>query len=431
MSTSQYNAVIRIQSMYTQQLLLDTISRRPEWNVIDIPCKPVIVQQSDTIQQYKSINDSYWCSKVDDCNQEEKKLCATDYYTDTDFTTPIWSTIQLQIDEFERLGFEVSMSSATDNNLMIISAYPVRKGLIRKSNMCYLLQKYARKRSTSCLNRCIPRTYVFELEDVDYIDEALNDCYEVRDMRLDGSEIYIMKAAIVDKAQSIHIITDPQQIYDICISEPDIREYIIQQYIVNPLLINSKKFHIRVYVLCVGNLTVYVHQEMLCLFATHKYNTDYTDVSAHITNTCVNESVDGFNETEQIQLLTEVMNDSDCVNITSQINACIHDVFECLHSEPMYFMPSSNSYELYGFDFMIDTDHHVYLLEANAQPDFSQTLDRLKYVVENVIENTFQLAIDTRFHTTTQHNNTKSPATDTMKLVYQRINTTQNRMRYY
>ena len=57
----------------------------------------------------------------------------------------------------------------------------------------------------------------------------------------------------------------------------------------------------------------------------------------------------------------------------------------------------NNCFELFGFDLMVDEDWKVWLLEANAEPDFKQTGNRLQQLVHDVVEETLVLTLDRKF----------------------------------
>ncbi len=59
------------------------------------------------------------------------------------------------------------------------SCYCVRKGLIRKAHLAHNLKKWAAKHPDGTIARGVPETLIMEVDDVDYIDEALADVYEV------------------------------------------------------------------------------------------------------------------------------------------------------------------------------------------------------------------------------------------------------------
>lgn len=441
----QLTALVRIESSYTHNLYLRCLQRRTShWKLNDtIPTPALPSRDKDSTSDEDDDDDellddnaasarSYW-SQLASNNKEEEEA-------EEDCDTEPWQTINLQIDEFERLAFSKAMNTSVTN--FLLNGYPVRKGLIRKSQLFYLLQKYATKRPNSILHSTLPPTYLLEISDLEYLEESLNECYELRDMIV-GEEIYIMKPSVVDKAQGIYIITNQeQQLLPILEENEDIKEWCIQQYIQDPYLYNNRKFHIRVYVLCVGNLQVYVYNQMLCLIATTEYsNSNFENKYIHITNTCVNQESNEFNEDEQVKLLSEVFDSTtDLQHIQSQINTTIQQTFECLHTEPTYYVPLHNAYELYGFDFLVDSEMNVKLLECNASPDLAQTLDRLEYVIEDLLECTFELAVDKFFeqqlastHTSQQSTmqRKKNKSDELMTEVYHRASSTKASMTYY
>lgn len=55
----------------------------------------------------------------------------------------------------------------------------MRKGLIRKAHLAHNLKKWSAKHPHGCMAAAVPETHLMEVDDVDYIDEALADVYEV------------------------------------------------------------------------------------------------------------------------------------------------------------------------------------------------------------------------------------------------------------
>lgn len=80
--------------------------------------------------------------------------------------------------EYEDLDFEL-LTQIKDRKVLF-NSYCIRKGLIRKAQLAFYLQKYISKKQSSHLCKYIPETHVLQLDYLDYIDEALNDIYEVR-----------------------------------------------------------------------------------------------------------------------------------------------------------------------------------------------------------------------------------------------------------
>lgn len=83
--------------------------------------------------------------------------------------------------EYEDLDFEnLTRRPRTGDRKVLFNSYCIRKGLIRKAQLAFYLQKYISKKGPSrLLAKFIPPTYVFTLDYLDYIDEALNDLFEV------------------------------------------------------------------------------------------------------------------------------------------------------------------------------------------------------------------------------------------------------------
>jgi hypothetical protein len=80
---------------------------------------------------------------------------------------------------------------------------------------------------------------------------------------------------------------------------------VISRYISNPLLINSHKFDLRLYI-CVTSyepLRVYIYKEGLARFASESYSTKAAKSNQymHLTNYSINKKNDAFVMNENIE----------------------------------------------------------------------------------------------------------------------------------
>ncbi len=56
-----------------------------------------------------------------------------------------------------------------------------------------------------------------------------------------------------------------------------------------------------------------------------------------------------------------------------------------------------NCFELFGYDFMIDENFRVYLIEANTNPCLEISCPLLARIIPEVVDNTFTIALDPLF----------------------------------
>lgn len=144
-----------------------------------------------------------------------------------------------------------------------------------------------------------------------------------------------------------------------------------------------------------------------------------SDLDAHLTNTCrltadggmhTSSGVDTAHqlppEETLVQLLSELPQafaeeqgltlaeaGQRCRQAARDVNALIGETFDAVSNE-LTFFTLPNCWELFGFDLMLDENWHVWLLEANAEPDLQQTGTRLKPVIASLVEGCLQLVAD-------------------------------------
>lgn len=299
--------------------------------------------------------------------------------------------VALQWLEYELIDWPLVSMKQTES---LVNAYCIRKGLIRKAQLSYNVNKYLSKNPDSILKQAIPETWMFELDHVDYFDEAMNDVFEVeRDLRENetrGSRhMFIIKPSLANKAAGIHVFDSMDALYSIFDKDSDdeadsdddddesaedlsqVREWVIQRYIANPLLVNHRKFHVRAYALAVSNIQVYLYRDMLALFALKEYNLDtLNDSLVHLSNTCIQAGHADFVEDDSVCLFWDLVDKgvtNDALNaMFTKMQEILKDIFDACTSEVTTFQAIPNAFELFGIDFLVDDNLNVYFLEANA-----------------------------------------------------------------
>ncbi|KAJ2614376.1 tubulin--tyrosine ligase [Coemansia sp. RSA 1365] len=350
----------------------------------------------------------------------------------SDSNSSVQSQLVMHWREYERIDWDaVHRSSSVFSN-----AYCYRKGLIRKAQMAFNIKLHMAKNPDSVLHSGVPETWVFELDDLDYLDEALMECYEVEDGMKANEGVedprlrqqFIIKPSLTARGAGIYVFDTRQRLEELLESEFDsdddddnnngedgedvddsyddeqqgpangrhsyhavsqIREWVIQRYINRPMLLsshNGRKFHIRVYVLAVGDFKVYVYRHMLALFAPSPYISSAGNLDnqqAHLTNTCLQTKSSNFDESKAVDLFWNLdLPREKLGHIFDQICAILRDTFTAVSTQSTSFQTWSNCLEQFGFDFLVDEDCNAFMLEANAYPDFKQTGEGLKSVVE-------------------------------------------------
>ena len=353
------------------------------------------------------------------------------------------------------------------------NSYLVRKGLTRKAQLAYQLKKYTSKRPQSALCQAVPETLTIEtweafeeemsfgtlggatfdssltatLSQKDRLEWCLRDVKERINKDKDAGKLWILKPSVSNKGAEVTVVKEYETVQEVVGEWPDVREWVLQAYVDKPLLYRRKKFHLRTYVLAVGDLSVYVWRKILLLSSAMEYDRqDISNPLAHITNTARqvegddNDIYTGHNiEAECVHLLDDLVEDlqqdqgmarATATAVVESIRTGICEVtgelFKALHGERTVFSPMPHCFELMGLDFLVTLDEkekekgsgkgqgkahthtQVHLLEVNPGPDFKQTGPRLRCVIGGLLEMTLDMAVLGKYE----------EGTEDMQLVY-------------
>lgn len=346
----------------------------------------------------------------------------------------------LQITPYESLDFARVLEHPRTT---LANSYIIRKALIRKHFLHNtIISWWSKHPDDTSLKGHVPLTVDFELDYAEFLDEALMECWELQESwKRDDREWWVLKPGMSDQGQGVRLFSSEKELRSIFeewevpdsednedvetppaingqhvigagILTSQLRHFIAQRYIHPPLLLSShgkRKFHIRSYVLAVGALRTYVYKEMLSLFAPLPYTApggssldifsaaldNPIDPRVHLTNTCLQ---DGSREGSVVRfwdLLGEAGTLPDWKNdIFEHICRATGTLFEAAAREQMiHFQTLENAFEVFGVDWMVDEKGVPWLLEVNAFPDFKQSGEALKAVIEGLWEGVVGIAV--------------------------------------
>ncbi|KAG9248711.1 survival protein sure-like phosphatase/nucleotidase [Calycina marina] len=367
----------------------------------------------------------------------KKRLPASSYTLITSINDlPSPSTPFLQIGAYESLPFEHMMAYPQTS---MVNAYIIRKALIRKHYLSATAYNWIAKNPTSILATNTKPSCDFELDYAEFLDDALVEAWELQAsfQKNEGKEPeerewWILKPGMSDRGQGIRLFSTEEELQSIFEeweadapdSEDDqdeedeedenesaeaitgtsvpkkdegednyivtshLRHFIAQPYIHPPLLLphNQHKFHIRTYVLASAFLRIHVYRPMLALFASSPYVPPHlsSDLSAHLTNTCLQPTVSNGS----VQAFWDLPLEKEKLEgIFGQIYEVTGEVFEAAARGMMvHFQTMPNAFEVFGVDFLVDEAGTAWLLEVNAFPDFRQTGEELRGLVRGLWE---------------------------------------------
>ena len=187
------------------------------------------------------------------------------------------------------------------------------------------MNKYIAKNPASILSKSIPLSLVISTWDA--FDENLMKMGVSPAAAMDGllqeakelirgyssDTMWVLKPSLGRKGVDVIMIsgdsvTALDMVKQAMLDMPDAREWVLQKYVERPLLLRKRKFHLRTYILAVGDLDVYVYTEMFVLLAFGKFEgASYDDISAHLTNTYQNMGYKGFTEDKYVKVLSDMV----------------------------------------------------------------------------------------------------------------------------
>ena len=220
----------------------------------------------------------------------------------------------------------------------------------------------------------IPKTYLYPENKTKIIEKFQN-------YKINSENLWLIKPQTGSLGKGIYIFQNLKK-------TPE--KFLLTKYINHPHLINGYKYDFRVYALITGvaPLKLYFYKEGMVRFASKKYSLEKNDLKdsyRHLTNIFINKQNKNYISADEVDTeegykwsLTAYKNYCEKNNISykkirKQMSDIIIKSFITVHSQFVNKIKKSNAkystfFQIYGFDFIVDENLKVFLLEINDRP---------------------------------------------------------------
>ena len=181
----------------------------------------------------------------------------------------------------------------------------------------------------------------------------------------------------------------------------------IQKYLEKPLLYKGRKFDIRLWAFAHSCQDFYVYNEGYIRTSSEAYSSDNTDNEyIHLTNNCLqvkNKDTYGLHEEgntvsfQQFEQYIKEQFPNYNLEFDRDFLQRMKDIaIDCYMSVKQTLNPNKrkNCFELFGFDFMIDEDFRVWLIEVNTNPYIGIHNQKMKHILPKMFVGLFKIVLD-------------------------------------
>ena len=317
-----------------------------------------------------------------------RRLCDSDDIADFggdwyDLTEKEWEILKGDEKDINESALSISESKIKKNEkgFKIGTSKKGAHGVLRSSTVVFQQQENPTSPSMIDLDRTKvgDKSQIEDQEKVKCINELLRSLEaKFPQTRMNGSNnVWIAKPSKLSRGRGIKLFDNYRDIYSY--TKASSSQWVVQKYMENPLLFEGRKLDIRQWVLVSdwNPLTIWFYGECYIRLSTSQY--DLSDISnrfSHLTNNSVNKRSNEFeaessflsqnNFAEHLkQKYNHRSNDPFFELLQPKMKKIVIDILLCVQD---MVENRKNSAEMFGFDFCIDDELKVWLIEVNASP---------------------------------------------------------------
>ena len=187
---------------------------------------------------------------------------------------------------------------------------------------------------------------------------------------------------------------------------------ILQKYIEKPLLYYGRKCDMRIWVLLSHQMKVFVFKEGHLKTCSAKFDINNNkDAFVHITNYSFQKHCDNFQKFELgnevpfydfQKFLDKFCPEDKKISVEKDIMSKIKEIVMLSLNSVKEKINQNNRnfcFEIFGYDFMLDSQFNVYLIEINMNPGIEISSPWINVIIPRMIDDALRLTIDSIFPT--------------------------------
>eukprot|EP00906_Rhabdomonas_costata_P033920 RCo047760 len=286
---------------------------------------------------------------------------------------------------FIRSGYRPSvrhLAGKGAKHRVLVNYYAGSKELTLKSNMVRHLRRALRHP-----HDIIPPTYILKPKcRTDERSKFLEKYFAIDSSCLN---VWIVKPSRMNKAVGIRVMDRPEEILWYIDRNEERGEWVVQKYIERPFLLGLRKFDIRSWVVVDPKFNIWLWSEGVLRTCSEPFSLeDLNNDLIHLSNHCVQEKGPNFAVYEcgnemwysQFQDYLDFLHPG--LNFREQVIPTMKEIIKtCFDAVKTHLLQSVSGefadllcYQVFGFDFMLDENFTVFLIEINGQPAVAEAL---------------------------------------------------------
>lgn len=326
-----------------------------------------------------------------------------------------------RVADAEKFGYQSLVNSkyycrletipVSSNSLKICNRLEKNQHICSKKLMFYNLRNYYAKKGKNIFG-VVPVTFHVKSAGKDKNFLEFTEYFKEQEKNRMNNIWIIKPGENTNRGKGISVASSLEEIIELVEDKAGSHTCIIQKYIERPLLVNKRKFDIRCFALMTSvnsNIQGYFYTEGYIRTSSKEFSTKHLENKyIHLTNDAVQKKSEDYGKYEagnkisynDLQNYINTTYPKANINfendILKKIKKTVRQSFKAVYDKIDPYK-RLHSFELFGYDFMIDEDFQVWLIEANTNPCLETGCAFLSRIIPACLENTLCLVLDPLF----------------------------------